>query len=156
MDFREVVSQMLGLNMTSLALPDYEIIKCLESLIHSHQHHFVTCACIKDVTTGQARHPQHPLKLLHWMSYLLREVELKDRAQFSISQIPNLWNLISVWIWYTLMIKQDSYQWQKNISKVPAVGKCLTLKPPIISFACDLGPRRIPPCCVSRMEMAEN
>ncbi|KAI5938454.1 Coiled-coil domain-containing protein 170 [Manis javanica] len=64
-DFREVVSQMLGLNMTSLALPDYEIIKCLESLIHSHQHHFVTCACIKDVTTGQARHPQHPLKLLH-------------------------------------------------------------------------------------------
>ncbi|XP_073075865.1 coiled-coil domain-containing protein 170 isoform X3 [Manis javanica] len=64
-DFREVVSQMLGLNMTSLALPDYEIIKCLESLIHSHQHHFVTCACIKDVTTGQARHPQHPLKLLN-------------------------------------------------------------------------------------------
>ncbi|XP_004857001.1 coiled-coil domain-containing protein 170 [Heterocephalus glaber] len=64
-DFREVVSQMLGLNMTTLALPDYEIIKCLERLIHSHQHHFVTCACLKDVTTGQDRHPQGHLKLLH-------------------------------------------------------------------------------------------
>ncbi|XP_040304808.1 coiled-coil domain-containing protein 170 isoform X3 [Herpailurus yagouaroundi] len=51
-DFREVVSQMLGLNMTSLALPDYEIIKCLERLIHLHQHHFVTCACLKGVTLG--------------------------------------------------------------------------------------------------------
>ncbi|XP_058591647.1 coiled-coil domain-containing protein 170 isoform X2 [Neofelis nebulosa] len=51
-DFREVVSQKLGLNMTSLALPDYEIIKCLERLIHLHQHHFVTCACLKDVTLG--------------------------------------------------------------------------------------------------------
>ncbi|XP_059555721.1 coiled-coil domain-containing protein 170-like [Myotis daubentonii] len=57
-DFREVVSQMLGLNMTSLALPDYEIIKCLERLIHSHQHHFVTCAGLKDVTTRQDRHLQ--------------------------------------------------------------------------------------------------
>ncbi|XP_070273556.1 coiled-coil domain-containing protein 170 isoform X2 [Myotis yumanensis] len=64
-DFREVVSQMLGLNMTSLALPDYEIIKCLERLIHSHQHHFVTCAGLNDVTTGQDRHPQSHLKLLH-------------------------------------------------------------------------------------------
>ncbi|XP_060472899.2 coiled-coil domain-containing protein 170 isoform X4 [Panthera onca] len=51
-DFREVVSQKLGLNMTSLALPDYEIIKCLERLIHLHRHHFVTCACLKDVTLG--------------------------------------------------------------------------------------------------------
>ncbi|XP_030782431.1 coiled-coil domain-containing protein 170-like, partial [Rhinopithecus roxellana] len=64
-DFREVVSQMLGLNLTSLALPDYEIVKCLERLIHSHQHHFVTCACLKDVTTGQDRHPQGHLPLLH-------------------------------------------------------------------------------------------
>ncbi|VFV18113.1 Hypothetical predicted protein [Lynx pardinus] len=55
-DFREVVSQMLGLNMTSLALPDYEIIKCLERLIHLHQHHFVTCACLKDVTLGSRSH----------------------------------------------------------------------------------------------------
>ncbi|XP_053760352.1 coiled-coil domain-containing protein 170 isoform X2 [Panthera pardus] len=51
-DFREVVSQKLGLNMTSLALPDCEIIKCLERLIHLHRHHFVTCACLKDVTLG--------------------------------------------------------------------------------------------------------
>ncbi|XP_036906528.1 coiled-coil domain-containing protein 170 isoform X1 [Sturnira hondurensis] len=64
-DFREVVSQMLGLSLTSLALPDYEIIKCLERLIHSHQHHFVTCACFRDVTTRQDRHLQGHLKLLH-------------------------------------------------------------------------------------------
>ncbi|XP_031209328.1 coiled-coil domain-containing protein 170 isoform X2 [Mastomys coucha] len=50
-DFREVVSSMLGLNVTSLALPDYEIVKRLERLIHSHyhhHHHFVPCACLKD------------------------------------------------------------------------------------------------------------
>ncbi|XP_032194616.1 coiled-coil domain-containing protein 170 isoform X2 [Mustela erminea] len=64
-DFREVVSQMLGLNVSSLALPDYEIIKCLERLIHSHQHHFVTCACLKDMIPGGDRHPQSCLKLLH-------------------------------------------------------------------------------------------
>lgn len=64
-DFREVVSQMLGLNMTALALPDYEIIKCLERLIHLHQHRLVSCACLKDVTSGQDRHPQGRVKLLH-------------------------------------------------------------------------------------------
>ncbi|XP_068925765.1 coiled-coil domain-containing protein 170 [Petaurus breviceps papuanus] len=64
-DFREVVSRMLGLNITSLAVPDYEIIKCLERLIHSHQHHFVPCACLKDMTTGQDRSPQDNFKLLH-------------------------------------------------------------------------------------------
>ncbi|XP_076715528.2 coiled-coil domain-containing protein 170 [Callospermophilus lateralis] len=64
-DFREVVSQMLGLNMTALALPDYEIIKCLERLIHLHQHRLVSCACLKDTTSGQDRHPQGHLKLLH-------------------------------------------------------------------------------------------
>ncbi|KAM6180663.1 coiled-coil domain-containing protein 170 [Erethizon dorsatum] len=64
-DFREVVSQMLGLNVTALALPDYEIIKSIERLIHSHQHHFVTCTCLKDMTTGQDRHPQGHRKLLH-------------------------------------------------------------------------------------------
>ncbi|XP_049620704.1 coiled-coil domain-containing protein 170 [Suncus etruscus] len=51
-DFKEVVSQMLGLNVSRLALPDYEIIKCLERLIHSYQHHFVTCACLQNVTSG--------------------------------------------------------------------------------------------------------
>lgn len=51
-DFKEVVSQMLGLNVSSLALPDYEIIKCLERLIHSYQHHFITCACLQNVTSG--------------------------------------------------------------------------------------------------------
>ncbi|XP_012882383.1 PREDICTED: coiled-coil domain-containing protein 170 [Dipodomys ordii] len=64
-DFREIVSQMLGLNMTTLALPDYEIIKCLERLIHLHQHHFVTCACVSNLTTGQDRHLGDHLKFLH-------------------------------------------------------------------------------------------
>ncbi|XP_053448393.1 damage-control phosphatase ARMT1 isoform X2 [Nycticebus coucang] len=64
-DFREVVSQMLGLNVTNLVLPDYEIVKCLERLIHSHQHHFVTCACLKDVTSGQDRYPRGHSELLH-------------------------------------------------------------------------------------------
>ncbi|XP_029585365.1 coiled-coil domain-containing protein 170 [Salmo trutta] len=40
-DFRMVVSQMLGLDVTALALPNYEIIKSLESLLHPHHdlHH---------------------------------------------------------------------------------------------------------------------
>ncbi|XP_069625273.1 coiled-coil domain-containing protein 170 isoform X1 [Ranitomeya imitator] len=43
-DFREVISRMLGLNINSLALPDYEIIKRLEGLLHTHHHHVVSCA----------------------------------------------------------------------------------------------------------------
>lgn len=38
-DFRTVVSQMLGLNTTALVRPNYEIIKLLETLLHSHHHH---------------------------------------------------------------------------------------------------------------------
>ncbi|XP_020343211.1 coiled-coil domain-containing protein 170 isoform X2 [Oncorhynchus kisutch] len=40
-DFRMVVSQMLGLDVSALALPNYEIIKSLESLLHPHHdlHH---------------------------------------------------------------------------------------------------------------------
>uniref|UniRef100_A0A8C3KW62 Coiled-coil domain containing 170 n=1 Tax=Chrysolophus pictus TaxID=9089 RepID=A0A8C3KW62_CHRPC len=49
-DFREVISRMLGLDLASLALPDYEIITRLEGLIHFHQHHFIPCVCVKDVT----------------------------------------------------------------------------------------------------------
>ncbi|XP_055719710.1 coiled-coil domain-containing protein 170 isoform X3 [Salvelinus fontinalis] len=37
-DFRMVVSQMLGLDISALALPNYEIIKSLESLLHPHHH----------------------------------------------------------------------------------------------------------------------
>ncbi|KAM8946547.1 coiled-coil domain-containing protein 170 [Pelodytes ibericus] len=43
-DFREVVSNMLGLNVNILALPDYEIIKRLEGLIHTHHHRVLSCA----------------------------------------------------------------------------------------------------------------
>ncbi|XP_074516316.1 coiled-coil domain-containing protein 170 [Sebastes fasciatus] len=38
-DFRMVISQMLGLDATALALPNYEIIKSLETLLHTHHHH---------------------------------------------------------------------------------------------------------------------
>ncbi|KAF3700946.1 Coiled-coil domain-containing protein 170 [Channa argus] len=38
-DFRMVISQMLGLDATALALPNYEIIKLLETLLHTHHHH---------------------------------------------------------------------------------------------------------------------
>ncbi|XP_029900729.1 coiled-coil domain-containing protein 170 [Myripristis murdjan] len=38
-DFRMVVSRMLGLDATTLALPNYEIIKMLENLLHTHYHH---------------------------------------------------------------------------------------------------------------------
>ncbi|CAM4646467.1 unnamed protein product [Lepidochelys kempii] len=64
-EFREVVSHMLGLSVTSLALPDYEIITRLEGLIHSHQHHFVPCVCLKDVAVRQDGHSQSHLQLLH-------------------------------------------------------------------------------------------
>ncbi|XP_073339208.1 coiled-coil domain-containing protein 170 [Pagrus major] len=39
LDFRMVVSQMLGLDATAVALPNYEIIKLLETLLHPHHHH---------------------------------------------------------------------------------------------------------------------
>ncbi|NXA54446.1 CC170 protein, partial [Nothocercus julius] len=57
-DFREVVSRMLGLDITSLALPDYEIITRLEGLIHFHQHHFFPCVCLKDVARAKDEHSQ--------------------------------------------------------------------------------------------------
>uniref|UniRef100_A0A8B9IFD7 Coiled-coil domain containing 170 n=1 Tax=Anser cygnoides TaxID=8845 RepID=A0A8B9IFD7_ANSCY len=61
-DFREVVSRMLGLDIASLALPDYEIITCLEGLIHCHQHHFITCVCLKDVARTQDEHTLSSMK----------------------------------------------------------------------------------------------
>ncbi|XP_070835196.1 coiled-coil domain-containing protein 170 [Chaetodon trifascialis] len=38
-DFRMVVSQMLGLDATAPAPPNYEIIKLLETVLHTHHHH---------------------------------------------------------------------------------------------------------------------
>ncbi|XP_068195667.1 coiled-coil domain-containing protein 170 [Antennarius striatus] len=38
-DFRMVVSQMLGLDAAALARPNYDIIQELESLLHHHHHH---------------------------------------------------------------------------------------------------------------------
>ncbi|KAM9382163.1 coiled-coil domain-containing protein 170 [Phaethornis superciliosus] len=64
-DFREVVSRMLGLNIASLALPDYEIITHLEGLIHFHQHHYFPCVCLKDVSVAPEEHSQRSIQLLH-------------------------------------------------------------------------------------------
>ncbi|XP_074752649.1 coiled-coil domain-containing protein 170-like isoform X2 [Athene noctua] len=64
-DFREVVSRMLGLNIASLALPDYEIITRLEGLIHSHQHHYFPCVCLKEVARAPEEHSQRNVQFLH-------------------------------------------------------------------------------------------
>ncbi|KFP03264.1 Coiled-coil domain-containing protein 170, partial [Calypte anna] len=64
-DFREVVSRMLGLDIASLALPDYEIIACLEGLIHFHQHHFFPCVCPKDVAVAPEERSERKKQLLH-------------------------------------------------------------------------------------------
>ncbi|NXS91855.1 CC170 protein, partial [Jacana jacana] len=64
-DFREVVSRMLGLDIASLALPDYEIITRLEGLIHSHQHHCFPCVCLADVARAPEERSQRNIKLLH-------------------------------------------------------------------------------------------
>ncbi|NWI95340.1 CC170 protein, partial [Pitta sordida] len=63
-DFREVVSRMLGLNIASLALPDYEIITRLDDLIHSYQHHFFPCVCLKDMARAPEEQ-QSNVQLLH-------------------------------------------------------------------------------------------
>lgn len=46
-DFREVVARMLGLNVTSLAIPDYEIISRLEKFIKKHQLGVATSAALE-------------------------------------------------------------------------------------------------------------
>ncbi|XP_078086412.1 coiled-coil domain-containing protein 170 isoform X2 [Mustelus asterias] len=48
LDFREVVSRILGLNVNVLALPDYEIIKRLEKLVQAHHTSAVTALCLEN------------------------------------------------------------------------------------------------------------
>ncbi|XP_067900554.1 coiled-coil domain-containing protein 170 isoform X2 [Heterodontus francisci] len=48
LDFREVVSRILGLNVNALALPDYEIIKRLEKLAQAHHASAVTTLCLEN------------------------------------------------------------------------------------------------------------
>eukprot|EP00076_Gallus_gallus_P039506 XP_025005044.1 coiled-coil domain-containing protein 170 isoform X3 [Gallus gallus] len=64
-DFREVISRMLGLDLASLALPDYEIITRLEGLIHFHQHHFIPCVCVKDVRRTEDERLDRNIQFLH-------------------------------------------------------------------------------------------
>ena len=48
MDFRNVVSKMLGLNLSTLAVPDYEIITRLEKLIQAHHNHAFTTMSMEE------------------------------------------------------------------------------------------------------------
>ncbi|XP_069788422.1 coiled-coil domain-containing protein 170 isoform X2 [Narcine bancroftii] len=48
MNFRDVVSRILGLNVKALALPDYEIIKRLERLVQAHHPSAVTALCLEN------------------------------------------------------------------------------------------------------------
>ncbi|XP_022091031.1 coiled-coil domain-containing protein 170-like [Acanthaster planci] len=42
LDFRQVIARMLGMDVTTLAVPDYEIISRLEKLIQAHHSHAIT------------------------------------------------------------------------------------------------------------------
>ena len=41
-DFRQVIARMLGMDIVTLAVPDYEIISRLEKLIQAHHSHALT------------------------------------------------------------------------------------------------------------------
>ncbi|KAL3968611.1 doublesex- and mab-3-related transcription factor 6 [Sarotherodon galilaeus] len=67
-DFRMLVSQTLGLDATALALPNYEIIKLLETLLHGHchrhhLHHHVNIP--RHCSTHQRPHLQQVQELSH-------------------------------------------------------------------------------------------
>ncbi|XP_051868240.1 coiled-coil domain-containing protein 170 [Pristis pectinata] len=47
-NFRDVVSRILGLNVKALALPDYEIIKRLERLAQAHHSSAMTALCLEN------------------------------------------------------------------------------------------------------------
>ncbi|XP_043552438.1 coiled-coil domain-containing protein 170 [Chiloscyllium plagiosum] len=48
LDFREVVSRILGLNVNTLALPEYEIVKRLEKLAQAHHTSAVSALCLEN------------------------------------------------------------------------------------------------------------
>ncbi|XP_060072809.1 coiled-coil domain-containing protein 170-like [Ylistrum balloti] len=48
LDFRGVVSRMLGLDLSTLAVPDYEIISRLEKLIQAHHNHTFTTMSMEE------------------------------------------------------------------------------------------------------------
>ena len=48
LDFRNVVARMLGLDINTLAVPDYEIISRLEKLIQAHHTHTFTTLSMEE------------------------------------------------------------------------------------------------------------
>lgn len=48
LDFRNVVARMLGLDINTLAIPDYEIISRLEKLIQAHHTHAFTTMSMEE------------------------------------------------------------------------------------------------------------
>ncbi|XP_033498605.1 coiled-coil domain-containing protein 170 [Epinephelus lanceolatus] len=74
-DFRMVVSQMLGLDATAPALSNYDIIKLLETILHSHHHH---------------HHLHHHVNMpwhcpTHQRSHLPQIQDLRDSSSFDLS-----------------------------------------------------------------------
>ncbi|XP_062296620.1 coiled-coil domain-containing protein 170 [Scomber scombrus] len=73
-DFRTVVSQILGLDATALDLPNHEIIKLLETLLHAHHHHHLH------------HHVEMPWHCpTHQRPHLTQIQDLPDSAYFDVS-----------------------------------------------------------------------
>ena len=48
LDLRQVVARMLGLDISTLAVPDYEIISRLEKLVQAHHSYAVTTKSLEN------------------------------------------------------------------------------------------------------------
>lgn len=54
-DFRQVIGRMLGMEIATLAVPDYEIIARLEKLIQAHHSHAITSLGVDNTLTEMER-----------------------------------------------------------------------------------------------------
>ena len=56
LDFRQVLARLLGLDINTLSVPDYEIISRLERLVQAHHAHSITThsleASLQDMESG--------------------------------------------------------------------------------------------------------
>ncbi|XP_029982138.1 coiled-coil domain-containing protein 170 [Sphaeramia orbicularis] len=65
LDFRTVVSQMIGLDTLSLALPNSEILQILESILHTHHCHHHRHCCDKQTWLCPAHQRPHLAQIQH-------------------------------------------------------------------------------------------
>lgn len=54
-DFRQVIARMLGMDVITLAVPDYEIISQLEKLIQAHHSHALTSFTVENSMNDMER-----------------------------------------------------------------------------------------------------